>query len=184
MKTERPILFSAPMVRAILDGHKTQTRRILKGSTEFKGPYSRAYLNQHRNAPGWANICPHGKVGDTLWVRETGVKFPLAAPTNRQKPFIFAHDVPVHQEYGRFIVQETEAPGASCNVGCWGHKRNMAVKGAKSVPSIHMPRWACRLRLQITGIRVEPLHAIDDDGALAEGAPLLSYRGGRIFVFR
>lgn len=68
---ERPILFSAPMVRAILDDRKTQTRRIIKGSTEHKGPYNPAYLEIHKSSDGWKQICPYGKPGDKLWVRET-----------------------------------------------------------------------------------------------------------------
>ena len=63
---ERPIIFSAPMVRAILEGQKTQTRRILKGSTEHK--------ELHKNSKGWGEICPYGKRGDKLWVREIWAK--------------------------------------------------------------------------------------------------------------
>lgn len=69
--TSRPIPFSGAMVMAILSGAKTQTRRILKGSTEHRGPYNPEYLEAHRNSPGWASICPYGQPGDLLWVRET-----------------------------------------------------------------------------------------------------------------
>src|ERR1700735_5307422 len=67
---EKGIPFRPEMVKAILAGRKTQTRRILKGSTEFKGPYNPDYLEAHRNAPGWKTICPYGVPGDHLWVKE------------------------------------------------------------------------------------------------------------------
>jgi len=69
MKTH-PILFNGDMVRAILEGRKSQTRRILKGSTEHKGEYNPAYLERHKDDPGWKKICPYGQPGDLLWVRE------------------------------------------------------------------------------------------------------------------
>jgi hypothetical protein len=69
--TDRPILFSAEMVRAILDGRKTQTRRVIKDTTEHRGPINPAYLEAHKDHPGWKDICPYGQPGDTLWVSET-----------------------------------------------------------------------------------------------------------------
>ena len=64
---ERPILFSGSRVRAILDGSKTQTRRIFKGTTEHKGPYNPAYMEAHQQANGWGSICPYGTPGDRLF---------------------------------------------------------------------------------------------------------------------
>jgi hypothetical protein len=69
--TERPILFNAEMVRAILDGCKTQTRRNIKYTTEHRGPINPAYLEAHKDHPGWKDICPYGQLGETLWVPET-----------------------------------------------------------------------------------------------------------------
>ena len=71
---EQPILFNGDMIRAIIGGRKSQTRRVLKGSTEFKGPYNPAYLEAHSGAPGWKTICPYGVPGDRLWVRETHIR--------------------------------------------------------------------------------------------------------------
>jgi hypothetical protein len=69
--SERPIKFNAEMVRAIRDGRKTQTRRNIKYTTEHRGPINPAYLEAHKDHPGWKNICPYGKPGDTLWVSKT-----------------------------------------------------------------------------------------------------------------
>lgn len=138
---ERPILFSAPMVRAILDGRKTQTRRILKGSTEHKGVYNPAYLAVHQNDKGWKQICPYGKPGDQLWVRET-----------------FATGNPEHY-WGNPIYKATF--GAALKPVCEGF--------TKWKPSIHMPRAASRIDLLIKDIRVERLQDISKADCMAEG---------------
>ena len=140
---ERPILFSAPMVRAILAGAKTQTRRIMKpqptrvdGGVPFgDGP------KWARAAPGSAVIsCPHGKRGDRLWVRE-------------------AHYI--IGEYREVFFRATQDSSTSPTLSWPGPWR----------PSIHMPRWASRITLEVTGVRVEHLHDISEADARAEGAP-------------
>lgn len=134
---ERPILFSASMVRAILSGQKTQTRRILKGSAEYKGPYNQRYVEMHKNSDGWSKICPYGQPGDRLWVRET------------------FHTVDGHSAFYR----------ADYEYNPQGDKDH----GIVWKPSIHMPRWASRINLEITGVRVERLHEISEADAQAEG---------------
>ena len=144
--TERPILFSAPMVRAILDGNKTQTRRICKPAqffslskvVEVPDPQERGqvYNGSHfGDEDGEVQFaCPYGGRGDRLWVRESFSPYE-------------------HRE------------------GCWyWADGNIAAHDCtKPKPSIHMPRWASRITLEITGVRVERLQDISEADAWAEG---------------
>lgn len=146
---ERPILFSAPMVRAILAGQKTQTRRLVKRSGLCV-----LDLKTGEEVHGVTPVkCPYGKPGDRLWVREKwcpvyhGSYEPLARtmviPDSVHSAFI---------QYG-----EEYRFGGSDYDGFWR-------------PSIHMPRWASRITLEITGVRVERLQDISEADARAEGA--------------
>jgi hypothetical protein len=118
--SERPILFSGPMVRALLEGRKTQTRRIVKGHPHVLPPL---------------NIgCPYGVPGDRLWVRETW------HPSD-SGPELYAAD--------------------------YDSKERAGVEAWK--PSIHMPRRASRITLEVTDVRVERLQDITEDEARAEG---------------
>ena len=141
---ERPILFSAPMVRALLDGSKTQTRRIFKlppGCSWYDGLGGEkdGWL-QDDTGPAWWHVseqrCPYGQPGDRLWVREAWA--PRA----------------IDPECTTAAYRATDD---ECN-GPWK-------------PSIHMPRWASRIDLEITGARVERLQDISEADARAEGAP-------------
>lgn len=129
MSRERGILFSAPMVRAILDSTKTQTRRAVM-----------------------ADACPYGAPGDRLWVRETWSIVDDAGRAFRGK-------TPK--------VSDIEVPGAKASV------RYQAESGEGSLdfwrPSIFMPRWASRITLEITDVRVQRLHDISDADIRAEG---------------
>ncbi len=143
---ERPILFSGPMVRAILDGRKTQTRRVVKGVSNancipVRGATVRRGTITH--VLDAARYCPYGKPGDRLWVRETWAYAPAAvyAKVDRDGPFVYAAD---GDGYGRTLS------------GQW-------------TPSIHMPRWASRLTLEVTSVRVERLQGISYDDMRAEG---------------
>lgn len=156
---ERPILFSAPIVRAILDGKKTQTRRIVKPQPDFD-PWHHAHIDKL-----WP--CPYGQPGDQLWVRET---FRLGANLDNDCPTWSASScVSVG---GRLVGPiKYEADGAMLNEdvlnedvlndfgGAWGKTR----------VSIHMPRWASRINLLIKSIRVERLNEISEEDAKAEG---------------
>ncbi len=125
--SERPILFSGAMVRAILEGRKAQTRRILRRERQY-GPFA-------FDDPRVARYCPYGQPGDRLWVRET---WHLWGP-------------PEHQ---------TLAFRADC-----ADAENYTWR-----PSIFMPRWASRITLEITDVRVERVQAISHVDAIAEGA--------------
>ena len=152
---ERPILFSAPMVQAILSGRKTQTRRILKGSTEHKGPYNPAYLEAHKKSPGWSEICPYGRPGDRLWVRET-------------------HGFGKHA--GEIVYK---ADGGWANIPGF---QVVACDKGKWRPSIHMKRAHSRILLEIVAVRVERLHDISEEDALAEGMGKIT-KDGALFKY-
>ena len=148
---EKPILFSAPMVRAILEGRKTQTRRIFKGMIppECAGIHSCAvddgiakfHLNgQIAMHEGEWTKTPYGKPGDRLWVRETWAQVGTQGTLSG---------------YVRYKADEQKA------VGAYGSQ--------KWRPSIFMPRSASRITLEITGVRVERLQEITEADAIAEG---------------
>lgn len=155
--TSRPILFSAPMVRALLNGSKTQTRRMIKPQPEPIGGEARHAhwswrggmfaLRMYPSQSTLINRCPYGQPGDELWVRET-----------------LDHDAARGHFYkatgmyvGPLLDYEREPPPA---IGL----------PARAIPSIHMPRWASRITLRITDVRVERLQDISEADALAEGS--------------
>ena len=152
---ERPILFSGPMIRAILANTKTQTRRIFKPDRmtwDANGRYTThamrgGELSITGSGPfkpsSWLHYCPYGQPGgDRLYVRET-----WAAPHayDHLPPRLIPQDARIH-------YAATEDRG-----------------GLLWRPSIHMPRWASRITLEVTGVRVEALQDIDMADALAEG---------------
>lgn len=144
--TDRPIIFSAPMVRALLDGRKTMTRRLAWKWEKRGGDHG------HGNLRGPASPWQAAKPGDRLWVREawwTHCTFDATAPADlRSAAEAIGHDVPIW-----FADDDTARP--------WGKAR----------PSIHMPRWASRITLTVTAVRVERLQDISEADAMAEGWP-------------
>lgn len=163
--TERPILFSAPMVRALLAGTKTQTRRICKGAKLHDSG------EDYRDDDGWplfdASVdgagdirirSPCGVPGDRLWVRETW---------NPDPPIDNTWASTEWNGCGRSIagVPERFRHHAFClYAASWLHG------DITWRPSIHMPRWASRITLEVTGVRVERLQDISEADAMAEGA--------------
>ena len=131
---ERPILFSGPMVRAILDGRKTMTRRVMKPQPEDY-PYHHG-LAVYRVA----KKCTYGVPGDLLWVRET-----------------WASDV------------DGCPAGLSYRADHLDPRGDGPANPMRWRPSIFMPRWASRLTLRITSIRVERVQDITEADARAEG---------------
>ncbi len=147
--SERGILFSAPMVRALLDGRKTQTRRAIKPQSAHgleRCHYSPTFW-AHRNERGCTcrpASAPYGDIGDRLIVRET---FRLPAEYDDRKPTLVRPDAPV-----------------------WYEADGRAEEGwGKTRVSIHMPRWASRITLEITDVRVQRLCSISGPDAEAEG---------------
>ena len=193
---ERPILFSAPMVRALLEGIKTQTRRVVKlpvdaKHTKYWAPPS------GRSQPGYADPgvnywtdrgnhldrCPYGQPGDRLWVRETwriGAwdedygKFAIDYVDGPRKdwllPFVTATEEP-SEVFDRLWIDCCDELLSKYiqpeNSGCY--KWEPGESPLRWRPSIHMPRWVSRITLEITGIRVEQLQTICGDDAISEG---------------
>ncbi len=157
---EHPILFSTPMVQAILAGNKTMTRRVIKPQPfksehwfEWEGTRPKAKKNgggissTHESSliENLTWHCPYGKPGDVLWVREKFFKDDDFG-ANR-KEYVYAANI------DEYILKYSK--------GIWK-------------PSIHMPRRACRLFLKIKSIKVERLHSISEADAKAEGAEMLT----------
>lgn len=151
---ERPILMSAPMVRAILDGTKTQTRRVVKPhpqmvtdnrATTWAG--DPAVLLRMLNQSG--RNCPYGQRGDRLWLREAWrVRGGREYEYGKDRSQVMYRAT--HQEDGFPLTWESYT---------WK-------------PSIFMPRWASRITLEVTGVRVERLQEISEADAQAEGCAL------------
>ena len=186
---ERPILFSAPMVRAILEGRKTVTRRAFRVQPSGGTPVAVSTFNPIKidrrgvEQPGpelfgaitfdgeWSLKCPFGQEGDRLWVRET-----FALLGNEDGACIDWND--------RLIKGDEHDAArifrASCTIGDYGlwnipdkadwkpDTEDMLYEGAWR-PSIHMPRWASRILVEITDVRVERLQDITYEQAVAEG---------------
>ena len=144
---ERPILFNADMVNAILDGRKTQTRRIVKPTKDRNGSgcqLAPCEIAGEVNGGDYA-LCPYGQPGDRLWVRENFL-------------YLMHGDVTAGDIKYCASIDSRSAAGSK-NPGYWWRKR----------PSIHMPRWASRITLEIVSVRVERLQDISEADAMAEG---------------
>jgi hypothetical protein len=170
MKT-RPILFSAPMVRAILAGTKTQTRRTIRpqfgqmwgqGVTHSRPDRYSVHSDIHddKDPSTWKWLhCPQGKVGDRLWVRETWASCDRAYQCHENDPpnhIAYRADASVYV-LGSKLRLDAVAPAGDIVIPKWK-------------PSIFLPRWASRILLDVVSVRVERLQAITADDAKAEGA--------------
>ena len=176
---ERPILMSAPMVRALLDGSKTQTRRIMKPqpSSGFlaRGIHSIVPQWPHQDGVRWFMRdgmselvkSPHGGPGDRLWVRETFYAWGRwETRFNAQKSRDEWHFVDMTLDSGRVYSYAA----TSAHPGPKGLKRSGGVAPAWwKRPAIFMPRAASRINLEVTDVRVERLQAISEADAIAEG---------------
>lgn len=166
---ERPILFSVPMVRALLAGIKTQTRRICKLDVRASMP-----------EPEWQSLlrcCPYGQPGDRLWVRETCRAHELTDDEASSDTFgvmerlglevpPYGLDGVIYEADGAFQEIENTREAADR----WADLRQYGGRSGAKVPAIHMPRWASRITLEITAVRVERLQDISETDAQAEGA--------------
>lgn len=172
---ERPILFSAPMVRAILEGRKTQTRRVVKPIPQMVTDKKTATWNGDattlmRLLKNTRRDCPYGQPGDRLWVRETWQYYDWSSEGEPCIRF-YADNATTWPEPG------TEA-WADKLVDVWetlscedNYKIDNRARDRRWRPSIHMPRWASRILLEITGLRVERLQEISEMDAEQEGVP-------------
>lgn len=146
---ERPISFSGPMVRAILDGRKTQTRRVIKTSLNLE-IVPRGEL---------VRLCDYGHNGDRLWVRET---WATEKRMDTQKPSFLDYSGDAPLWYKADYSPSTRAVGDK-----WDY-----VERGKWRPSIFIPRWASRITLEITEVRVQRVQDISEEDAVAEGTPI------------
>jgi len=161
MKTkERPILFTAPMVQAILDGRKTQRRRPLKIKLCGGKKHNIDFTDDKEWAIARAGECPYGQIGDELWVRET---WGTDKQVDDVKPSELSKGEPTYYPATNHVIE------VACKMMTLGKKR----------PSIFMPRWASRIQLKITDIRVERLQDISDEDAYSEGIKK-GMRGGGV----
>lgn len=153
---EHPILFSGPMVKAILDGRKTQTRRVIKPQPPHwkwnHDQWDERCINVSLNDDndGYYVICSYGKAGDHLWVRETW-DFRDLYPSFDKYLISYGAD-----------GEQREVKGVSA----WNP---IVYNYPRWRPSIHMPRWASRLTLEIVNIRVEHVQEIKTEDVRAEG---------------
>lgn len=157
---ERPILFSAPMVRAILEGRKTMTRRVVKlrHGADVVVTNGQVWKPARVDYAGYVD-CPYGQVGDRLWVRETWNWFdPDEIPEVRR-----GRRAPFTGQQGARKIPWVAAYAAD------GHLEHEHLGLALWRPSVHMPRWASRITLEITAVRVELLQHISDNDIEAEG---------------
>lgn len=161
--TERPILFSGSMVRAILDGRKTQTRRVVRGALGAFWDHPAYTARVVDGVVRWSHDgedvgagspmprCPYGAPGDRLWVRETWAGRVDLDPDS---------DPAKRKHYAMYRSDEAGSPTDPDNWHDFGGKWR---------PSIYMPRWASRITLEVTAVRVERLQTITEDDARAEG---------------
>ncbi|EEE2003750.1 hypothetical protein [Salmonella enterica] len=166
---ERGVIFNGEMVRAILDGRKTQTRRIMKLQPEILGSGLR-YITESRKqnevgkyfwcisdalgmrARSAVFACPFGDVGDRIWVRET---YRVHSRATDVATLVYRASV-----RNSWTEQTHRVPVAVCN---------KPATPEKWTPSIHMPRWASRILLEITDVRVERLRDLSEEDAKSEG---------------
>lgn len=161
---EHPILFSASMVKAILEGRKTQTRRVVKGLGSKLGD---EYCTELRNGEivETATLCPYGKAGTRLWVRETWRLASVNASilnaqfwTVQFKDFaVLPHPQPARELFVPLAAKDTFTPGQT------------GIEFGKWRPSIFLPRWASRITLEVVSVRVERVQDISEEDAIAEG---------------
>lgn len=182
---ERPILFSAPMVRAILAGTKSQTRRVVKPQPDFAQVHewngetirdceARAWCWKGHDfgdgdpcnatpGPEMAALCPYGVPGDRLFVKET---WRTALDLDKFSPAQIGEKA-IDAGYPKpWAPLKYEAD--SVEVNRFG-LRDLGDAWGKTRVSIHMPMWASRISLEVTGVRVERLQAITEEDARAEG---------------
>lgn len=170
---ERPIIFSAPMVRALLSGEKTQTRRVVKlphsnplgqwetllwggqnGGRTKDGDTMPAQMAIGHSRTGDILLCSYGQPGDRLWVREAH----YLTDNGDLEYVVYATDSEAVREHLTSI--DRLPPDFPAEVKAQHRKLR---------PSIHMPRWASRITLEVTGVRVERLQDISESDCWAEG---------------
>lgn len=160
---EHPILFSSPMVQAILEGRKTMTRRIVKC-------YPASEAHPARQTANWQSenkTCPYGQPGDLLWVREKFAKT------------IGVHEPEITYSYFADSFHWSFYPNDDMKgeTSCQWHDADLA-KEVRWKPAIHMPKASARIWLEVEGVRVERLHEIGEEDVKLEGCHSVSWFEG------
>ena len=183
---ERPILFNALMVKAILEGRKTQTRRVINPQPEGKTLQSNLdgkWLSKKFNGLLLPKIedlpihCPYGKIGDRLWVRETWStvnlygEIALAYKADGEVTRVVENEN-FQDEDG--LINYDDPRLEKYSFAAWADDL-LEGKEGNWKPSIHMPRWVSRILLEITNVHVEQLQDISESDCLKEGvgSPIL-----------
>jgi hypothetical protein len=171
------IIFQGRLVRAILEDRKTQTRRVQGLDFLNRDPsrYTKP-IPQNKERSVWivtdtldGNIpqalrCPYGGIGDRLWVRETwqAIRVAVNPETGYGDSIYYPRDIPKSSENGWWAVAYAADPA-------WPGTELREERGFPWRPSIFMPRWASRLALEITDVKLQQLHEMTDRDAIAEG---------------
>jgi len=172
---ERPIIFNNEMVKAIIDGRKTQTRRIIKNSPKIPniGAFYWFAKNAKKEDSIW-NFCPYGNTGNHLWVRNNWYHY-MTGASNKNNEQAWDEATNTVRWYAGGRIENCEPTLNSM----W-----------KKKPSIFMPRWASIITLKIKDIRIERLQDIAENDAKEEGAPFYQdfsknsgYRAGFIMLW-
>lgn len=155
------IIFDADSIRAIRDGRKTQTRRVVKIEASGRVRLPGSYKNWHLDDPNAVLACPYGRVGDLVWVRET-----------------YSCNHSTHVSHAGLLYRAT-VDNDSNHHGRWAtlvdgqwldfYGRPMAGSDRRWRSPIHMPRWASRLTLELTDVRVQRVQDISYDDCIDEG---------------
>jgi hypothetical protein len=161
MSKEHSLLFSAPMIRALLDGTKSQTRRIVKPQPVMYEPGMDVGLSDYTAD---MLVCPYGRPGHRIWVRETFYAYGcwetrFSAKKKREDWHFVDMTLACDRRY-QYAADNPDVPLA---------KGRGALPGWYKRPAIFMPRAACRILLNIIGVRVERLNDCSEADALAEG---------------
>ncbi len=181
---ERPILFSDQRVRALLLGQQTQTRRIMKslafapGQDNHEGCYGfdvSSNQQRGRHMMEMADLtyqCPFGQPGDRLWVRESW-RGPIV-PKDQLAEYEKSPEAFRHTNYCHYRADSTELSAVL--------EKDIELSGWQT--GIHMPRWASRIDLEITAVRVERIQTISDDDVMAEGVQTDSHFLNNFFTMK
>ena len=182
----RPILFNGAMVRALIDGRKTQTRRVVKPRPLYtepgiwswaRGRLSAVWTAFALPAPGITSNCPYGRPGDLLWVRETWR--PFAVDHNG---VVTGHDYDLHIDYAAGGSQHVSEEAITDHVEWAGYWNMPKAAERGNVSPLFMPRFASRLTLRITSVRLERLQEIGEEDARAEGIELAAWEWGEVTI--
>ena len=163
---DRPILFSGPMVRAILDGTKTETRRVVKPQPTADGDAEENDMGEWFWWDGGeqtaSRCCPYGQPGERLWVRETFSIVDDAAAYDPEDGHLYLDtDDEYHYVPDKIVKRGPSGERWVVDYKCGDNRRIVDKIGTRKwKPSIHMPRWASRITLEVTGVRAERLQLI------------------------